>query len=96
VFHVFSIYLGPYDNEDIDDGSLLLRLSTENSADSSMWIDMFQQACAMKDLNNFSGGDTPLSPSPTARDDETPSSTFVMDNIEVQPRRGCRGVRPEQ
>ena len=54
------------------------------------------KACAIKYLNNFSGGDTPLSPSPTARDDETPSSTFVMENIEVQPRRGCRGVRPEQ
>ena len=84
IFHVFSIYLGPYDNEDVDDGSLLLRLSTENSADSSMWIDMLEQACAMKDLNSLSGAEdllTPGSPSPTVKE-ETPSSTFVMDNDE--------------
>lgn len=60
-FHVFSIFLGPYDNEVHDDGSLLIRLSTENGADYALWVDMVEQACAMKDMNIGSEEATPKS-----------------------------------
>ncbi|RYG96896.1 hypothetical protein EON65_53715 [archaeon] len=42
-FHVFSIYLEG--DEDNTDGSLLIRLSSDNAADASMWIDILDQAC---------------------------------------------------
>lgn len=55
---MFSIYLGPFDDaEVVDYGSLLLRLSTENAAEYSLWIDMLEQACAIKELGKQ---ETPL------------------------------------
>jgi len=61
VYHIFSIYLrSAIDDEDHDQdsgGNLLLRLSTESSAEAVLWIDMLERACS---LSNDSADDTPL------------------------------------
>ena len=50
--HIFSVYLGsltPSEGENPLDSSLLLRLSSESSAEASQWIDMIEQGCVVKD-----------------------------------------------
>lgn len=66
--HIFSVYLGsttPAEGENPLDSSLLLRLSSESSAEASQWIDMLEQGCVLKD-----GSFPPLN---------TPSVSFVSE-----------------
>ena len=60
LYFIFSIYLSSSDNSELD-GSLLLRLSTDIFAESALWIDMFEQACAISDMDT-----TPNSPLPNS------------------------------
>jgi diacylglycerol O-acyltransferase-1 len=48
-YHVFGIYLGTSDAE--GSGALLMRLSSEISAEAMQWVDMLEQGCAMEDEN---------------------------------------------
>ena len=62
VYHIFSIYLGSAiddaeHDQDSSGGNLLLRLSTESSAEAILWIDMLERACSL----SYEGiDDTPL------------------------------------
>lgn len=62
-FHVLGIYLG----EGVDDSmeeTLLLKLSSENAAEVTLWIDMLEQACAMddKEFTSSTSASDPVSP----------------------------------
>mmetsp|Transcript_8230 Transcript_8230/g.13669 ORF Transcript_8230/g.13669 Transcript_8230/m.13669 type:complete len:976 (-) Transcript_8230:1086-4013(-) len=49
IYHMFSVYLGENTNNTSDDsteGSLILRCSSESSAEVALWIDMLEQGCA--------------------------------------------------
>lgn len=57
-YHVFSIYLVNVkdDDEEDDDAthlSLLLRLSSDDEAEASQWIDMLEQGCAAEEMKTM-------------------------------------------
>lgn len=69
-YHIFSIYLGSTTATDADnplDSSLLLRMSSESSAEAMLWIDMLEQGCVVND-----GSFPPLN---------TPSASFVTSEL---------------
>ncbi len=75
LYHVFSIYLGSNADNTVD-GSLLLRLSAENAAESRLWIDMLEQACAIGD-ESFS----PDSPAPANGGSSSGSSNTATNSL---------------
>lgn len=69
-YHIFSIYLGSTTATDADnplDSSLLLRMSSESSAEAMLWIDMLEQGCVVND-----GSFPPLN---------TPSMSFAASEL---------------
>jgi len=50
IYHLFSIYLITPDRPE-QDGSRLLRLSCESSAEARQWMDMLEQACALGEID---------------------------------------------
>lgn len=69
-YHIFSVYLGSTTATDADnplDSSLLLRMSSESSAEAMLWIDMLEQGCVVND-----GSFPPLN---------TPSMSFVHSEL---------------
>jgi diacylglycerol O-acyltransferase-1 len=54
-YHVFSIYLTETHDDSLDD-TLLLKLSSDNAAEAALWVDILEQACAVKDSNEANSG----------------------------------------
>jgi diacylglycerol O-acyltransferase-1 len=50
-FHIFGIYLSSEgDNEGDGEEQLIMRLSSDNLTDATLWIDMLEQACALSEI----------------------------------------------